>query len=409
MKASVRCNALTLAALAAQEKHGKRLDRSSQARRIRESVPIVGGGLDLVSRLEAHTEGTKKNAKAGKAALHFIIRFPPEILTDEAPGPFAGKPKEERLRIMAKQAAKFVNDTHGGQAVFALRVDTDEQGETIVDVFACPKYEKTTKKGATLWTSLTKFGKALAEQHQDEICRRFKGYDGPTPITVPRAVGMALQSEFAAFFLRVNGSALSPKVEKTSPTPDRLETEAYKLKRLEEDAAAAAVEAERISAKSGAVLSATAALMEEIAAGTLRREAGRIVAANSSALTPGLPDLKPAIIAGATIGDTRRKVEEDAAAAREARTRAEADAKEARRVLDGLKEAYRAVRMMLPNIRRVLTWDLATEDERRRARLDRKQAVQTSPFLRRLIGQAEQSTALEEAREESGAMDGPGF
>lgn len=43
MKASVRCNALTMAQLRAQEKHGKRQDMSSQNRRIRNQrfVPMV--------------------------------------------------------------------------------------------------------------------------------------------------------------------------------------------------------------------------------------------------------------------------------------------------------------------------------------------------------------------------------
>lgn len=236
MKASVRCNALTMAQLRAQEKHGKRQDMSSQNRRIRNLSPIVGGGLNLAERLNAHTEDTKRNAGAKNVALHFIVRFPPEVLGDDAPPLFQGKSKEMRQRQMAVQAAKFINEVHGGEAVFALRVDRDEQGETIVDVFACPKYVKTTKKAEATWTSLTKFGKELAVKHQDEIRRRSKNYEGTKPITSPRAIGMALQSEFADFFERTNGMRLVPKNDKDRPGKDRLEVEEWRLRQMRQDA-----------------------------------------------------------------------------------------------------------------------------------------------------------------------------
>lgn len=245
MKAAVRCNALTMPALRAQEKHGKRLDASSQKRRVRDVKPLVAGGLDLSDLLAAHTAGTKKNAAAAKVALHFIIRFPPEILTDDAPTPYRGKSKEDRLRLMARQARKFVNDAHGGNAVFAVRVDRDEAGETIVDLFACPKYTKITKAGDAEWTSLTKFGKALAMRHQKEILRRSGDQaekNKGKPITSPRAVGMSLQAEFAEFFQRENGVALSARSLKEESGPDRLGIDEWK-------AAKAAMEAEEAAAR----------------------------------------------------------------------------------------------------------------------------------------------------------------
>lgn len=36
-----------------------------------------------------------------------------------------------------------------------------------------------------------------------------------------------------------------------------------------------------------------------------------------------------------------------------------------------------------------MTWDLATEDERRRAKMDRRQVVKVSPILRNAIRDAE--------------------
>lgn len=367
MKAAVRCNALTIAALRAQEKHGKRQDASSKSRRIRDSAPIVGGGLNLSELLDAHTAGTKRNAGASKVALHFIVRFPPEILTENAPGPFQGKSKDERLRLMARQAAKFINDAHGGRAVFAVRVDTDEAGETIADVFACPKYTKATKKAETEWTSLTKFGKELAVKHQDEVRRRSKNYEGTKPITSPRAIGMSLQSEFAAFFERVNGQPLTPKAEKDRPERDRVEVEAWRLhmmnaERSEAETAVRVAEQEREKVKADAEKITQETEAEKVA---FRKQARQWVEREKTVLAS--------------------KHE----AANADRAQAAADLMTARSVLDRLKDTYAAVRASLPRIRQILTWDLATEDETRRAKADRKQVVKISPILRNAIRDAE--------------------
>ena len=343
MKASVRCNALTIGQLKAQEKHGMRLDASSRSRRIRDLTPIVGGGLNLAERLEAHTVGTKKNAGAKNVALHFIVRFPPEILGDDAPPLFQGMNKEMRQRQMAVQATKFINEVHGGKAVFAVRVDRDEAGETIVDVFACPKYEKTTKKGVAVWTSLTKFGKELATKHWNEIRRRSKNYEGTKPITSPRAIGMALQSEFADFFERINGVKLTPKNEKDRPGPDRLEVEEWRARQIKRDAE-----------------------------------------------------------------DEARKILDKAQAERDL---ASENLVTVRTVLKRFKDIYDDVRKSLPRIRQILTWDMATEAEKRQARQDRKQVVTISPVLRNAIRDTEErmrdmSPPSEQSVEET---HGPGF
>lgn len=94
--------------------------------------------------------------------LHFIIKFPPEVLTDEAPGRFAGLDRAGREAMMVRQAMAFINQSHGGRAVFAARLDRDEAGETVVDVFACPLYLKPSKserREPALWTSATRFGR----------------------------------------------------------------------------------------------------------------------------------------------------------------------------------------------------------------------------------------------------------
>jgi hypothetical protein len=238
MKGMVRCKSLSLGGagaynLAAQEKHGKREDRTSQLRKVRDADPLVHGSLDLRREYDQHVEGAKINASLRRPVLHFLIKMPDQILGDDAPKPFAAlKDKDDRKSLMMKQAIDFINENHGGNAVFAARVDRDEQGEMIIDVFAAPVYEKVTKTGKSsgLWMSPTKFGKDLALQHQDEIKRRHperkEGRESEN-LTGPRQVGIALQAEFAVFFERENGVKLERK-HKARSTPDRLETEAFK-------------------------------------------------------------------------------------------------------------------------------------------------------------------------------------
>lgn len=230
MKASVRCNALDMVGLSKAEAHGKRLDHTSRARMIRELKPLVAGGLDLRAAYEKHMEGVRMNAGAKKPVLHFIVRFPPDLLDGPEVGKFLGDQKARQTE-MVRQAIRFINQTHGGKAAFAARLDRDELGETIVDVFAVPKYEKRTKRlkadePGQIWASATKFGKELALKHEDEIRRRHPNSKS-SALTGPRMVGIALQSEFAKFFETINGIKLEPKVEKLKKAPDRIERELW--------------------------------------------------------------------------------------------------------------------------------------------------------------------------------------
>jgi hypothetical protein len=244
MKTMIRCNAIDMSSLAAQEMHGKRLDKSSQRRVIRDASPLVAGSLDLRARYDQHMDGVKQNKGAKKPVLHFLVRFPPDLLDEDAKH-FRGN-KTERQKMMLRQAIKFVNSTHGGNAVFAARVDRDEAGETIVDVFAAPKYIKESrskkprkrKRDGTpdkpnVWASATKFGKDLAEKHQEEIQRRHP--EAKSKLLGPRAVGIALNTEWRDWFSRVNDIDLAAKIEKASRVPDRIETEAYKEVQAERD------------------------------------------------------------------------------------------------------------------------------------------------------------------------------
>lgn len=289
MKAAVRCNSLTLGGAGAntlerQEKHGKRLDGTSKQRRVRNASPIIYRSLDLRAEYDRHMEGVKQNAGCKRPVLHFIIKFPAELLEDGAPGAYGSqRDRDARKKLMGRQAVDFVNRTHGGSAVFAARVDRDEAGEAIVDVFAAPRYTKATKRKEAVWASPTKFGKELALKHQDEIRRRHPKTTGQ--LTGPRHVGIALQAEFAAYFEEVNGFAMTPRTPKDSPRPDRLETEAFKAVA---NARAAVVEDRRTFENQKTALEArlarqvdkvdvmtAAAIQDRQAAAVLRQEAQR--------------------------------------------------------------------------------------------------------------------------------------
>ena len=238
-KISYRAKALTQAGLARAERHGKREDNAPT---INDTPPITWapealrkgrgvGKLDLRALHKEHTKGTKQNARAKNIALHAIIQFPISM----APTP-------ENHRQMVLQAVKFVNDKFGGDAVFAARLDRDEEGINKVDVFFTPKYEKQYKnKPSQTWTSLTKHEKemALDAKHRSEIIRRcFDGdeskYEASDKKTMPEIIGIAMQNEFREFYLQQNPqNTLAPKQEKQDlGTPDWIPADRFKMQRM---------------------------------------------------------------------------------------------------------------------------------------------------------------------------------
>lgn len=220
MSAAIRTSSLTLAgagdkSLSSMEKHGKRQDHTSQARKVRDLEPLVYGSLDLREAFDKHVEGCKMSKALKRPVLHSLVQFPKSIAVTS-----------HNQQKMLDLAVKFINDTHGGDAVFAARLDRDESGQHTVDVFYSPKYEKQTKsQGSVTWISTTKHGKELCHVHREEIeARNAAGKF----VTNPRAVGIAIQTEFRAF-LMARGLHLEPKVPKTKAGSDRLSPEQYKI------------------------------------------------------------------------------------------------------------------------------------------------------------------------------------
>lgn len=223
MKMGVRVNSLTLGGagdktLSAMEKHGKRLDQSSQRRKVRDVEPLVYGSLDLRDAFDRHVEDARMNKSLKRPVLHALVQFPKEL---------AINPKNEQAMLNA--AVQFINASHGGDAVFAARLDRDEAGRHTVDVFFSPKYEKITKTGKSqgVWISTSKHGKELAIKHQDHIRKRHPKAKSSKLLTGPRQVGMALQEELYEF---MSGSSLKldPRTFKAAVAPDRKTPEQLK-------------------------------------------------------------------------------------------------------------------------------------------------------------------------------------
>lgn len=255
---SFRADSLTASDLSAMENHELRNDLAGEKRSVRkgpdgEAVPPLlydpyGTGLTKGGLVKAHAEhidGARVNKAASKIARHAFLQFPTDL--DITP---------ETEQMMLDQAVEFVNQTHGGRAVFRGRLDRDEEGRHGVDVFFAPRYAKTTKRGTTDWISLTKFGKKLAVERfgqKPKIKRNKTGEfetvtdDEGNPVMVDcdskHYQGKALQDLWYEHLRDEVGLEWVVRgKEKLGRDADRLEVEEYKLQqereKLERDRAA---------------------------------------------------------------------------------------------------------------------------------------------------------------------------
>lgn len=181
--------------LASAQEHGRRVDRAAIARKVRDElsltwVPprVTGDPLALVDRLSDHVAGAFV-PKAKAKALHMLVKLPESV-------PVA---TEFEARAALEMVVQFVNETYGGEAVFAARMDRDERSLNTVDVFFAPKYLKETKRDSKKAISLTRHGKLLAQKRG--IVSRSQSAKGSM-----QAQGSALQDELAEW-LRSRGFA----------------------------------------------------------------------------------------------------------------------------------------------------------------------------------------------------------
>ena len=233
---SIRQNTMDRAQLNAMERHGKRLDHMGPARRVRDADPLVYGSLDLAEARDRHMEGVQQQGST--EAVHMFAQFPTDIPAPDTPV------KQQRMLAMA---VEFANAYHGGDAVFAARLDRDEKGRHGVDVFLMPRYDFQYKDGRTQKrASVSKFSKAEAQKRY--------GKDDP------RAQGSALQD---AWFEHLRGAGVrwvEPPQRKAKRSADRLEPEAHGLAqdrlRLDAERASLAARLADVEAREEAILKA---------------------------------------------------------------------------------------------------------------------------------------------------------
>ena len=77
---------------------------------------------------------------------------------------------------MLRHAVAFANGYHGGDAVFAARLDRDEEGRHTVDVFLMPRHDFRYKDGRTQKrASVSKFSKEQARARSGRMTHGRRG------------------------------------------------------------------------------------------------------------------------------------------------------------------------------------------------------------------------------------------
>lgn len=206
-RGAIRQNALKAVDLANMEAHGKREDESGKRRQVREAEPLVVGGLDL--REQRADWMTDVKQQGNTAALHALVQYPTGLID--------GTTKDQQERML-RHAVRFMNDFHGGDAVFAARLDRDEKGRHSVDVFMMPRHDFVYKDGRRQKRA------AVSKQTKAEAQRRYSKQDR-------RAQGSALQDAWFEYMRDQMGLDVLPPQRKKATAKDRLEPEELGVKR----------------------------------------------------------------------------------------------------------------------------------------------------------------------------------
>jgi hypothetical protein len=260
MSGAIRQKALKWPDLTKMEAHGKREDESSQRRRVRAAEPLVVGGLDLRDLRAEWMGGVKQQGNT--AALHALVQYPTSLIDGTA---------RDQQATMLKHAVHFMNEFHGGDAVFAARLDRDEKGRHTVDVFMMPRHDFRYKDGRIQKRA------AVSKHTKAEAQRRYGKQDR-------RAQGSALQDAWFEYMRDEMRLDVLPPEKKKATAKDRLEPEELALrkdrrklknnagkllradqlarKRNQEQAARNGAEAKRLAAQRSEVAPALAAAEE---------------------------------------------------------------------------------------------------------------------------------------------------
>lgn len=227
---AVRIRRLTLAELGLAEKHGKRQDAQSKARRVRDADPVTTTGLDLESLYLGHIHGAKVQA-VQTVALHANIQWPTHLVD------------KDDATWMLEKGREFLESVFGREAVFADRCDRDEIGVHNTDFFVAPRYVKKTKHTQQIAISTSKHLKELAHRNGTLAAyneSRARAKEPQPPVDTPNLhlCGVALQTEFHRFLVEKCGLADAKRGStKRGWDDDWVPAEELDIERRQEEAA----------------------------------------------------------------------------------------------------------------------------------------------------------------------------
>lgn len=142
--ASVNCkNIKTIQALANARDHAFRRDENSKQRvdASRTHMNLVASqygsdGRDVVDCFKQFKEKTGiREQKGASVAMHMLCIVSPEWLQETGD---PRDPNNPRVNELFKQSQKWAESAFGAGSVIASRLDVDEAGAGVVDVFVCP-------------------------------------------------------------------------------------------------------------------------------------------------------------------------------------------------------------------------------------------------------------------------------
>lgn len=375
---AARVQRLNMKGLRRAEKHGKRSDASGLRRRVNSEKPLVWpdpDGLDLEALYERHIDGAFV-PKGDTVMLHNLVQFPTELIGADEPD------------RMLEAGRLFCEKVYGPTSVVAARIDLDEKGRHVVDVFVVPVYQKktkhTTKKAVSISRHLKELAKSLGlvndyNRRQDEKRNERKteddkrGYSDPKAKTIGDNItepnlymqGVALQTAFYEFMRDEMGLVgVKRGHQKRAPGFDWLTPEMEQLRRQREDVAQAKAVQQlveigikkwvrgelRVKVEDGQAVSITGAGSE-------------IMNASKAEFVAVLDALTPFGVAAESARALRRQAEADKALARLALAAAQDDREkgaQARAAVDADRKAAAAEKAGAQEIRRQAEADKAS-------------------------------------------------
>lgn len=168
--------------LQAQSRHAKRQDRSSQARIRPDAKPT--SGLSWVRDMSSETDrrdylSAYKRLKASKGAserrgaqigIHILVGVSPEWVREAGD---LHDPKNPRNTELILRAMEWAN-SWSNDGCYAARIDLDETGGAVVDLFVAPTAQQKHKAGKSkLTVSVNKCLDELAMKHRGKQGRHY--------------------------------------------------------------------------------------------------------------------------------------------------------------------------------------------------------------------------------------------